>query len=310
MIDGALRLVDSLAGNGAPCRRGLILARMTRPVGDLLREWRLRRRMSQLHLALEAEVSARHLSFVETGRATPSRQMVLRLAERLEVPLRERNVLLLAAGFAPAFSDLALDDPAMTTARRAIDLLLAGHEPYPALAIDRHWTLVAANRAVAPFLAGIAPDLLQPPLNVLRLSLHPDGLARRILNLAEWRGHVLARLRRQVEVSADTTLAALLEELRAYRPRAGEVSGSAVEPAEPAIVVPLRLRSDVGTLAFLSTTTVFGTPLAVTLSELALETFLPADAGTAAALHRLAELDGRASNARGGEPPGAAIATG
>ncbi|HYH44090.1 MAG TPA: helix-turn-helix domain-containing protein, partial [Thermoanaerobaculia bacterium] len=170
--------------------------------------------MSQLHLALEAEISARHLSFVETGRAQPSRELLLHLAEHLDVPLRDRNALLLAAGYAPAFAERPLADPALDGARQAVDLVLAGHEPYPALAIDRHWTLLAANRAVPPLLAGIAPELLRPPVNVLRLSLHPGGLAPRIANLPEWRRHLLARLRRQVEVSADAGLAELLRELR------------------------------------------------------------------------------------------------
>src|SRR6185436_13787809 len=170
-----------------------------RPIGDHLREWRQRRRLSQLDLALEADISARHLSFLETGRAQPSRDMVLHLAERLEVPLRERNLLLVAAGFAPVFPERPLADRALQPARKAVELVLAGHEPYPALAVDRHWTLVAANKAVAPLLAGVDATLLKPPVNVLRLSLHPKGLARRIANLAEWRAHLLARLRRQIE---------------------------------------------------------------------------------------------------------------
>ena len=156
------------------------------PVGTLLRDWRLRRRLSQLDLAGEAEISTRHLSFVETGRAAPSREMVLRLANRLDVPLRERNRLLVAAGFAPMYGERGLDEPAMAAARQAIDLVLKGHEPYPALAVDRHWTLVSYNRAVPLLMAGAAPALLQPPVNVLRLSLHPDGLAAHIVNLAAW----------------------------------------------------------------------------------------------------------------------------
>jgi transcriptional regulator with XRE-family HTH domain len=147
-------------------------------IGDHLREWRQRRRLSQMDLALDAEISTRHLSFLETGRARPSRDMVLRLAERLEVPLRERNVLLLAAGFAPVFGERRLDDPALAPARAAVDLVLKGHEPYPAVAIDRHWTLVAANAAIPPLLAGVDPGLLEPPVNVLRLSLHPTGSRR------------------------------------------------------------------------------------------------------------------------------------
>src|SRR5215831_17695493 len=185
-------------------------------VGEHLREWRQRRHLSQLDLAGDAEISARHLSFVETGRSSPSRDMVLHLAERLDVPLRERNVLLVAAGYAPAYTERSLDDPALAGVRKAVDLVLAGHAPYPALAIDRHWTLVSANEAVAPLLTGVDAELLEPPVNVLRLSLHPAGLAPRIANLPEWRGHLLERLRRQIEVSGDAELARLMAELRAY----------------------------------------------------------------------------------------------
>src|ERR1700753_578776 len=175
-------------------------------VGEHLREWRQRRHLSQLDLAVDAEISARHLSFVETGRAAPSRDMVLRLAERLDVPLRERNVLLVAAGFAPAFPQRSLDDPALKPARAAIDMVLRAHEPNPALAVDRHWNLVSANRMVAPLLEAIAAELLAPPLNVLRLSFHPRGLAVRTVNLAEWCGHLLERLHRQCETTADPEL--------------------------------------------------------------------------------------------------------
>jgi transcriptional regulator with XRE-family HTH domain len=254
------------------------------PIGHYLREWRQRRRLSQLDLASEAEISTRHLSFLETGRAQPSRDMVLRLAEQLDVPLRERNTLLIAAGFAPVFPQRSLDDPALGAARKAIDLVLAGHEPYPALAIDRHWTMVAANKAVAPLLAGIDASLLAPPVNVLRLSLHPKGLAPRIANLPEWRAHLLARLTRQIDITSDPTLTALLDELRRYPAHGAASSRPAAARDYAGIVVPLELVTDAGTLAFLSTTTVFGTPVDVTLSELALEAFYPADAATAAAL--------------------------
>ena len=248
--------------------------------GAQLREWRQRRRLSQLDLAGDADVSTRHLSFVETGRSMPSREMVLRLADRLEVPLRERNRLLTAAGYAPMYAERPLDDPALKAAREAIELVLKGHEPYPALAVDRHWSLVSYNRAVLPLLTGAAPALLQPPINVLRLSLHPRGLAPRIVNLAQWRAHLLARLRQQVAVSADSILAALADELRSYpAPADGDH-----ELAEAGVVVPLVLRTGAGVLSFISTTTVFGTPVDVTLSELALETFFPADDATGAAL--------------------------
>jgi transcriptional regulator with XRE-family HTH domain len=258
------------------------------PFGELLRDWRQRRRMTQMELALDAEISTRHLSFVETGRAKPSRAMVLHLAERLEVPLRERNRLLAVAGFAAVFPERSLDDPALEAARAAVDLVLRGHEPYPALAVDRHWTLVAQNRAVAPLLAGVDPALLAPPVNVLRLSLHPGGLSPRIANWAEWRQHLLARLRHQVDVSADPVIANLLAELAAYpAPAAASASLPGSEADYAGVVVPLRLATEAGVLAFFSTTTVFGTPVDVTLSELALESFFPADAVTADALGRL-----------------------
>jgi transcriptional regulator with XRE-family HTH domain len=257
------------------------------PVGTLLRDWRQRRRLSQLDLAVEADVSTRHLSYVETGRSLPSREMVLRLAERLEVPLRERNRLLTAAGYAPMFSERRLDDPALKAAREAVELVLRGHEPYPALAVDRHWTLVSYNRAVPHILVGLAPELLAPPVNVLRLSLHPGGLAPRILNLPQWRQHIFARLAQQIASSADAGLVALREELLALPAPAGENLPSSGEAAS--VVVPLQLASPMGPLSFISTTTVFGTPIDVTLSELALETFFPADAATAQALRRLGD---------------------
>lgn len=251
----------------------------TSGIGDLLRDWRKRRRLSQLDLATEAEISQRHLSFVESGRAKPSREMVLHLAEQLEVPLRERNLLLVAAGYAPVFAQRALEDPAMRAAKEAVDQVLTGHEPHPAIAVDRHWTLLSANRAFAPLLAGIDPAMLAPPVNVLRLSLHPQGAAPRILNLPEWRTHILARLRRQVEVSADPALLALLDELRAYP------APAAAQPVDTSgVAVPLRLAMPGGTLSFLSTTMVFGTPVDITLAELTIEAFFPADGETAAAM--------------------------
>jgi transcriptional regulator with XRE-family HTH domain len=254
-------------------------------VGVLLRGWRQRRRLSQLELALGADVSARHVSFIETGRSVPSREMVMHLAQRLDVPLRERNALLLAAGYAPAFRERGLSDPALASARQAVDLLLAGHEPYPAIAVDRHWSLLASNCAASRLLAGVAPALLQPPVNVLRVSLHPDGIAPRIANLAEWRGHLLGRLAHQVDVTGDPVLADLLQELRAYP----VPPGPAMTDVDSGVVIPLRLTTPAGTLRLISTTTVFGTPVEVTLSELALETFFPADAASAALLRAFAE---------------------
>src|ERR1700741_5103680 len=254
-------------------------------VGDHLRQWRQRRHLSQLDLAGDAEISARHLSFVETGRAAPSRDMVLRLAERLEVPLRERNVLLVAAGYAPAFPQRPLDDPALKSARAAIDLVLKAHEPNPALAYDRHWNLVSANRMVMPLLEGIPSRLLGQPFNVLRLSFHPEALAARTVNLAEWCGHLLERLHRQCEATADPELIKLYNDLKAFPlpARSGPVS-----PDNVAIPYKLRHRGEV--LSFISTTMVFGTPVDVTLSELALETFFPADELTA---RRLKEMQPR-----------------
>jgi transcriptional regulator with XRE-family HTH domain len=240
--------------------------------------------MSQLDFACEAEISSKHLSFLETGRAQPSREMLLRLADLLEVPLRERNVMLISAGFAPVFAERPLTDPALDAAREAVNLVLKGHEPYPALAIDRHWTLLASNSAVTPLLAGVAAELLKPPLNVLRLSLHPDGLAPRIVNLAEWRAHLFARLRRQIDVSADPVLIALLEELTKYPTASAD--GREPRPDASAVVVPFRLAAGGTVLSFISTTTVFGTPIDITLAELALESFFPADEATAQALQR------------------------
>jgi transcriptional regulator with XRE-family HTH domain len=259
-------------------------------VGELLRDWRQRRRMSQLLLAAEADISTRHLSFVESGRALPSREMVMHLAERLDVPLRARNMLLVAAGYAPLFRERPLTDPQLAAAREAVELVLKGHEPYPALAIDRHWTIVAANHALAPLVGAASEALLAPPVNALRLSLHPDGIASSIVNWHAWRAHVLARLQRQIDVSADETLAALRDELAGYPTPPGAESANADNNAAlNQIAVPLRLRTPLGVLSFFSTTTVFGTPVDVTLSELAIEAFFPADPQTAAALRAYAE---------------------
>ena len=258
------------------------------PFGAHLRHWRTRRRLSQLDLAQEAEVSTRHLSYVETGRAAPSREMVLRLAERLDVPLRERNALLVAAGFAPMYRQRSLDDPAMASARRAVDLVLKGHEPFPALAVDRHWNLVAHNALVPMLMAGAAPELVKAPINVLRLSLHPDGLASRIANLAQWRAHLLERLQQQIAATGDTVLQALHDELEAYPAPQVSHDTPAADTELSGVVVPFQLATPNGVLSFISTTTIFGTPVDVTLQELAVESFFPADAQTAAALAALA----------------------
>ena len=254
-----------------------------RPVGELLRNWRQRRRMSQLSLACEADISSRHLSFVETGRAQPSREMVLHLADRLDVPPRERNVLLIAAGFAPIFPARPFEDPALGAARDAIAVILERQKPYPAFALDRHWHQVATNGALPGLYAGIAPHLLEPPINVLRLSLHPDGLAPRIVNLGEWRAHLLDRLRHQIEITADPALADLMQELSAYP---GD-DKKRLHPSAQAVLIPLRIATDFGVLSLFSTTTIFGTPVDVTLSELALELFFPADADADRIVRRL-----------------------
>jgi transcriptional regulator with XRE-family HTH domain len=267
------------------------MTRQPRGIGEHLREWRLRRRLSQLDLALEADISARHLSFLETGRARPSRDMVLHLAERLDLPLRERNVLLTAAGYAPVFGERPLDDPALAAARAAIDLVLAAHEPYPAAAVDRHWNLVSANLAVQLLLTGVAPELMRPPVNVLRLALHPEGLAPRIVNLAEWRTHLLARLRRQIELSADRALIELLRELERYPAPRGGHRHAADNRAGSEVVLPVRIETEYGVLSLFGTITVFGTPIDVTVAELALECFYPADPATAEILRRAAALN-------------------
>jgi transcriptional regulator with XRE-family HTH domain len=250
--------------------------------GELLRDWRSRRRMSQLDLALEAGVSARHLSFVETGRAQPSREMVLTLAEHLQVPLREQNALLLAAGYAPMFSETSLDSEEMEPVRRALDAILSGHEPYPAVIVDHEWEVVASNRPAQLLLEGVPEELLAPPLNALRVTLHPEGMARHILNFREWSDHLLTRLHRQALLSQDPALAELERELLTY-PGVEPASGVS-EPAEM-LFVPLRLRLPSGAeLSLFSTLATFGTALDITLEELSIESFFPADEETEAYL--------------------------
>jgi transcriptional regulator with XRE-family HTH domain len=255
-----------------------------RPVGELLRQWRERRRLSQLALAIQADVSTRHLSFVETGRSRPSRELLLHLAEELDLPLRDRNHLLLAGGFAPVYARTDLESESMAAVRAAVRKVLGGHEPYPAVVVDRGWNLVDANSSAGLLTEGVAPELLAPPANVLRASLHPDGLAPRIVNLGEWRAHLLGRLRRQVALTADLDLHALHEELRAYPCDQSEPEVEVPGPGD--LVVALRLRHQGGELAFFSTVATFGTPLDVTVAELAIESFFPADEATAEALHR------------------------
>ena len=256
------------------------------PFGEHLRHWRQHRRLSQQGLALEADISTRHLSYVETGRAQPSREMVLRLAERLSVPLRERNALLVAAGFAPMYQARPLNHPDLAAARQAVELVLQGHEPNPALAVDRHWNLVAANAIVPLLLDGVAPHLLAPPVNVLRLSLHPEGLGPRLANAAQWRAHLLHRLQQQIAAAADQQLQALHDEIAAYPCQSGDVASHSAGPGSH-IAVPFELHTPLGKLSFISTITIFGTPVDVTLQELAVESFFPADAATKSALASL-----------------------
>jgi transcriptional regulator with XRE-family HTH domain len=272
--DGALTTIGGMSATAASLPT----------VGEMLREWRQRRRLSQLELALEAGVSSRHLSFVETGRSRPSAEMVLHLAEELEVPLRDRNTLLLAAGFAPRFVQSPLDAPELGPVRDAIDQVLQGHEPYPALVIDRHWGLVAGNRALTVLAGDVAEHLLEPPVNVLRLSLHPEGLAPRIVNLYQWREHLLDRLARDAVATGDPALGVLRDELESYPSGDPEPS---VDPAFADIAVPLRLRHGDDELAFISTKTVFGTAVDVTVAELSIESFFPADPHTAEVMRQL-----------------------
>ncbi|MGW3179771.1 helix-turn-helix domain-containing protein [Kitasatospora sp. NPDC001119] len=267
-----------MAGMGSPTGTG---------VGPLLRGWRVRRQLSQLQLALRADSSARHLSFVENGRSRPSRELVLRLAEELDVPVRERNALLLAAGYAPHYPETPLDDPSMAALRGGLERLLAAHDPYPAVVVDGSFRVLAANRSLGLLLDGVAPHLLEPPFNAIRITLHPDGLAPRIVNLRQWRRHLLERMERQLELVRAEPLRRLYEEVRGYPEPAGD---PADEPADDRVdgpaaygspfALPLRIRYEERVLSFLSTIATFNTPLDVTVSELAMETFLPADAET------------------------------
>lgn len=249
----------------------------SRSIGDHLRGWRERRHLSQLELSLRAEVSTRHLSFVETGRAAPGRELILRLGEELQIPLRERNTLLVAAGFAPIFQQRRFDDPALDSVRTILDLALENQKPFPAYVIDRHWTVVASNAAVPVLYEGLAPELVRPPINVIRLMLDPRGMAPRIVNFTAWRTHLLAQVRRQLSLTADPLLESLLREALAFP--AGKMNDDGYAPIEgPAML--LRVETRLGRLSFLGATTVFGTPADVTLEEIALEVLYPADAFT------------------------------
>jgi transcriptional regulator with XRE-family HTH domain len=254
-------------------------------VGPLLRGWREQRRVSQLELALRADSSARHISFIETGRSRPSADMILRLAEHLDVPVRERNSLLLSAGYAPQYAQTALDDPSMTTLREGIERLLTGYEPYPALVVDGTYTVIAANRGIAMLLDGVPERLLAPPLNAMRLTLHPEGLAPRILNLREWRGHLLHQMERQIALARSGPLRELYEEVAGYpAPQTGgrgpEERDDGGDRSWPYFALPLRIEHAGHVLSFVSSISTFNTPMDVTVAELAVETFLPADPAT------------------------------
>lgn len=261
--------------------------RQPSPAGTLLREWRRRRRLSQLDLSLLADTSARHLSYLETGRARPSRAMLLRLSAALDIPLRERNTLLLAAGYAPAYRESSLDDQYMASVRSALETMLTAHEPYPAVVVDRLWNVQQGNRAMAVLMDGVPPHLLEPRPNVFRLALHPEGLAARLSNLDEVRGLFLDRLLRQVNATGDADLRALYEEVSRYPVPGGDPSGGSPHRPGP-IQVPLRFRTPFGELAMFSTMATFGAPADVTLSELAIELFYPLDDFTAGTLRALA----------------------
>lgn len=258
-------------------------------VGPLLRGWREQRRISQLELALRADSSARHISFIETGRSRPSEEMILRLAEHLGIPVRERNALLVVGGYAPRFAQTALDDPSMGVLREAMDRLLKGYDPYPALVLDATYTVVAANRGMHLLLEGVSEQLLTPPVNAMRLTLHPDGLAPRILNLPEWRADLLAQMERQIALARSAELRALYEEVAAYPlpGRPGDGAGAAAATGVPSLALPLRIAHGEQELSFISSIATFNTPMDVTVAELAIETFLPADRATAAYLHAL-----------------------
>jgi transcriptional regulator with XRE-family HTH domain len=261
----------------------MTIATPTATIGDLLRDWRQRRRLSQLDLALEADVSARHLSFVETGRSRPSRELVVDLAERLDVPLRERNALLLAAGYAPVYRETPLDFAEMSPVREALDRLLAGHEPFPAVVFDRHWDVVSLNGPMLSLSSeGVSPQLLAPPVNAMRVALHPDGMSSRITNFAEYSAHLLEQLRRQALLTTDPIIAELEKEIRSY-PGVSDAPPELDQPAVP-LFVPLNIRVSGQEMSFFNTLTAFGTALDITMAELTIEALYPADEATATAV--------------------------
>jgi transcriptional regulator with XRE-family HTH domain len=284
-----------------PCYGPRVMMTNVKLIGDLLREWRQRRRMSQSDLACDAGITTGHLSCLETGRSLPDGNTILLLAERLGLPLRERNVLLAAAGLAPQFQERRLDESALHVAHAQVDQMLSGHEPNPAFAVDRHWTLIEGNSTLWRMIGGCDPMLMRAPLNVLRLYLHPAGLAPRIANLPQWHSHIIDRLRRQIEFSGDPVLSDLLEEVRDYPvPRAPACEPDQVK--DDSVAVMFRLATIDGTLSFFTTTTVFGSAMDITLAELTIESFVPADLQTAAVMRRLASGSARPSGS-GVVPP-------
>ncbi|MFJ4777060.1 helix-turn-helix domain-containing protein [Streptomyces sp. NPDC088762] len=258
----------------------------TPAVGALLRTWRERRGISQLELAGRADSSSRHISFIETGRSRPSEEMVLKLAEHLDVPMRERNSLLLAAGYAPRYAHTPLDDPSMGTLRQGLERLLSGYEPYPALVVDATYHVIAANRGILMLLDGLPEHLLAPPLNAMRITLHPEGLAPRIRNFKEWRGHLLAQMERQIALARSEPLRALYEEVSAY-PVPDRPGDAEPDDPVPYFALPLVIEHDGHVLSFVSSISTFNTPMDVTVAELAIETMLPADPATVKYLRSL-----------------------
>lgn len=247
-------------------------------IGDLLKEWRARRRRSQMDLALDVGVSTRHLSFVETGRSRPSPELVLALAHHLDVPLRERNTLLLAAGYAPRFGQTSIDDPSMHRVRTSIQRMLDAHDPYPGVVVDRQWNVVLTNRSAMALTIGVDPALLGPPMNVYRLCLHPDGLAARTNNFTDWAAYLLQQLRRSITLTGDAALQSILDEVLTY-PNVARIAPLAEIAAwdEPPLLVPFRFETPLGEVSLFTTITTFGTPLDVTIDEIAVELFFPAD---------------------------------
>jgi transcriptional regulator with XRE-family HTH domain len=281
----------------ASARHAPYHGRMARAaVGDLIKDWRSRRRRSQMDLALDVGVSTRHLSFVETGRARPSPELVLALAHHLEVPLRERNSLLLAAGYAPRFSQTSIDDPSMQRVRASMQRMLDAHDPYPGVVIDRQWNVVLANRAALGLTVGVDPSLLGPPMNVYRLCLHPQGLAPRTTNFTDWAAYLLQQLRRSITLSADPGLQAILDEVMSY-PNVARIAPLAEIAAweEPPLLVPFRFETPAGEVSLFTTLTTFGTPLDVTIDELAIELFFPNDDTSDALLRSASEAGAPAS---------------